>query len=116
MPHGCLYGTHGDDDGEHVYFDLEIFRGDRKLSSLNDFVSCLDQNDCHGMGANLVTKISVDVLSSLKYLHEKDIAHGDLKPANVLVSNHHFREEKDRHKLAIAWDREPVICKLADFG
>lgn len=89
----------------YVYFDLDIFGGDGKVSSLNDFVSCLDQNDCHGIGANLMTKSSVDMLSGLKYLHEIDIAHRDLRPANVLVSNHHFREEKDIHKLAIAWNR-----------
>ena len=86
---------------KYVYFDLEIFGGVGKVSSLNDFVRCLDQNDCHGIGANLMTKISVHDLSGLKYLHEKDVAHRDLKPANVLVSNHHYREEKDRHKLTL---------------
>jgi serine/threonine protein kinase len=30
---------------EYVYFDLEIFGGDGKVSSLSNFLSCLDQND-----------------------------------------------------------------------
>lgn len=96
---------------EYVYFDLEIFGGDGKVSSLNNFLSCLDWNDCNGIDATFMTKIASDVLSGLKYLREKDIAHHDLKPANVLVSNQHYRD-----KLAIAWNREPIICKLTDFG
>ncbi|KAJ7382387.1 Tyrosine-protein kinase jak2 [Desmophyllum pertusum] len=74
-------------------------------------LDCLDWNDCNGIDATFVTKIASDVLSGLKYLREKDIAHRDLKPANVLVSSHHYRD-----KLAIAWNREPIICKLTDFG
>ena len=31
-----------------------------------------------------------DVMSGITYLHSKDIAHKDLKPANILVSNSHY--------------------------
>lgn len=101
---------------EYVYFDFKVFGGDGKVSSLNNFLSYLDQNDCQGIGASFMEKIARDVITGLKYLHDNEIAHRDLKPANVLVSNHHYRGEKDTDKLANAWNMEPVICQLTDFG
>ena len=79
-------------------------------------MACLDTHDCHGIEGSFMTKIASDIAGGLLYLHGKGIAHRDLKPANVLVSNHHYREEKDRDKLAYAWSHQPVICKLTDFG
>ena len=35
---------------EYVYFDLETFGGEGKVSSLKNVLSCLDQNDCQGIG------------------------------------------------------------------
>lgn len=63
-----------------------------------------------------MNRIASDIGSGLLYLHERGIAHRDLKKANVLVSNHHYREEKNRDQIAYAWSHQPVICKLTDFG
>ena len=101
---------------EYVYFDLSVFGGEGRVSSLKDFISCLDTADCNGVDANFMNRIASDIGSGLLYLHERGIAHRDLKPANVLVSNHHYREEKNRDKIAYAWSHQPVICKLTDFG
>lgn len=101
---------------EYVYFDLSVFGWEGKVSSLNNFLSCLDKGNCHGIEANCMTSIASDIGSGLLYLHERGIAPRDLKPSNVLVSNHHYCEETDRDKIAYAWSHQPVICKLTDFG
>ena len=101
---------------EYVYFDMEVFGGDGKISSLSNLLSFLDENDCQGIGDKFMSKIATDVASGLQYLHGAGVAHRDLKPANVLISNHHYREEQDRKKLEHAWNTEPLICKLTDFG
>ena len=103
---------------EYVYFDLSVFGGEGKVSSLKDVISCLDTGDCNGVDANFMNRIASDIASgfNILYLHERGIAHRDLKPANVLVSNHHYREEKNRDKIAYAWTHQPGICKLTDFG
>lgn len=97
---------------EYVYFDMEVFEGDGKISSLSNLLSFLDENDCQGIGDKFMSKIATDVASGLQYLHDAGVAHRDLKPANVLISNHHYREEQDRKKLEHAWNTEPLICKL----
>jgi serine/threonine protein kinase len=33
------------------------------------------------------TRIILDVLSGLKYAHEKGIIHGDIKPSNILLDD-----------------------------
>ena len=79
-------------------------------------MACLDTHDCHGIEGSFMTKIASDIAGGLLYLHGKGIAHRHFKPANVLVSNHHYRKEKDHDKLAYAWSHQPVICKLTDFS
>ena len=101
---------------EYVYFDLSVFGEEGQVSSLKDFMACLDNHNCEGIERPFMTKIASNIAAGLLYLHEKRIAHRDLKPANVLVSNHHYREEEDRDKLAYAWSHQPVVCKLTDFG
>ena len=94
---------------EYVYFDLEVFGGEGKVSSLSDLLSCLDEQNFKGIGKEFMMKIATDVATGMQYLHGKEIAHRDVKPANVLVSNHHYREEKDRKKVEHAWKTEPLI-------
>lgn len=42
--------------------------------------------------------------------------HRDLKTANILVSNQMYCDMADEGDLREAWNREPIICKLVDFG
>jgi len=99
-----------------VYFDIEVFGAEGKLSSLNELMYLIDSQDCNGIEGTVMDKIAANVAGGLLYLHENGIAIRDLKPANVLVSNHHYRAETDRNKIAYAWKHEPVIYKLTDFG
>ena len=73
---------------ESVYFDLSSFGEEGQVSSLKDFMACLDNHNCDGIEGPFMTKIASSI--------ERGIVHRDLKPANVLVSNHHYREDEDR--------------------
>ena len=50
------------------------------------------------------------------YLHNNNIAHRDLNPGNVLVSNQMYCEMPNKKAVREAWEKEPVICKPVDFG
>ena len=41
--------------------------------------------------------------------------HRDLKPANLLISNQHYCHQ-NIDETREAWEKEPIICKLVDFG
>ncbi|KAK2549695.1 Mitogen-activated protein kinase kinase kinase 2 [Acropora cervicornis] len=65
---------------------------------------------------HVIPVIADDAAKGLCYLHNQGIAHRDIKPCNILISNQHYcylndSVERDRQKSA-----RPVICKLADFG
>ena len=64
----------------------------------------------------LFINIAEDTVRSLKYLHDNNIAHRDLQPGNVLVSNQMYCEMPNKEALREAWEKEPIICKLVDFG
>ena len=44
-----------------------------------------------------------------------DIAHRDLNPGNILVSNQHYCN-KDKILVANEYEHCPIVCKAADFG
>ena len=47
---------------EYVYFDLSVFGGEGKVSSLKDFISCLDKaGNCNGVDANFMNRIVSDI-------------------------------------------------------
>ena len=39
----------------------------------------------------------------------------DIKPANVLVSNSHYKSYKHK-ELEMAFGKKPINCKLGDLG
>lgn len=102
---------------EYMYFEFAPLLSERntlRVSSLEDLLITLDELNAAD-GLSLQDKIVNDVTSGLQYLHGHGCFHRDLKTANVLVSNQHYcsltSEEIDE-----AFKKEPVVCKLTDFG
>ena len=58
----------------------------------------------------------MEIVEGLAYLHSKEIAHRDLKPTNILISNQHYAELSDDEEITRQYNSRPIACKLADFG
>ena len=85
------------------------------VSTLSSFMRACDNiNDYQGF-EHLQNHIARDICCGLKYLHVNDVAHRDLKPDNVLVSNDHYIN-CEASELERCWLDRPIWAKLTDFG
>ena len=102
---------------QYVYFDFAPFGLEGRVSSLQDFLdfTCVEKEIVRSF-AGLHVKIAEDTALGLQYLHNNNIVHGDLKPANVLVSNQHYCHADNMEVIQEAWRKEGIVCKLVDFG
>lgn len=102
---------------EHSYFDFQPFGIEKTVSNLEDFFHFVDEEYEFHSFPEVMPTCAKDIIAGLQHLHDMDIAHRDLKPGNVLVSNQHYigccNSEID---LANAYGKCPIVCKLADFG
>ena len=106
---------------EFVAFNFSFFCPDNEntqVSNLQDFLAYLDENDAALVfPPSLYSKIACDVANGLQYLHESKVYHRDLKTSNVLVSNTHYSDKGlNNESLLAAFNIEPIVCKLTDFG
>ena len=100
---------------EYIFFDFKPFGGKLRISSLDELLQFCDNIDFKGLEL-WPCKIAQDVSEGLAYLHKEHIACRDLKVSNVLVSNQHYVNLPDTEARKTIIQKEPIICKLTDFG
>jgi serine/threonine protein kinase len=59
--------------------------------------------------------VALDIWTGLEFLHSRNVAHRDMKPENVLISNRHY-ERYTEDEVPYWWSVRPVVAKLTDFG
>ena len=102
---------------EYVFFDFTPFGLEGCVSSLENYLDYIsDKEELVSSFASMHTKMAEDTAIGLKFLHDNNVVHRALKPANVLISNQHYCDINGPEKIEEAWAKEPVVCKLIDFG
>ena len=101
---------------EYAYFDFMPFRMNSKVSCLTGFLATLNGYDFAGFHDPCIfSGICKDIASGLQHPYHKNVAHRDLKPTKVLVSNQHYCQ-LTKKEIGKVWIECPMVCNLADFG
>ena len=97
---------------EYVAFDFSRFGHSKHSTNLGDFPNSMDRIDgFENFNDKLHAKVFSDVAVGLAYLHDKDTAHRDLKPKNILVSNQHYCDIKEDDQRWAAFEKA-LICQV----
>ena len=64
-------------------FDFEPFNVDKKVSSLDQFLSYMNEGDIFDSSPCIGNVIASDVVRAVSYLHSRDTVRRDIKPAIV---------------------------------
>ena len=101
---------------EYIYFDFKPFGQDIQVGALSDFLLETDHANCEGFH-HLIHNTAKEIIQGLPYLLSNEIAHRDLKSANILVSNQHYSSLcAENREFELIYQSRPVAFKLTDFG
>ncbi len=99
---------------EYISFDFAIFGKETIVSNLEEF---LHEKCKYTDFEHFPVIIANDIVNGVKYLHSKGVAHCDVKPSDVLLSNASFLSIRDSDPMKqFAWQNAPCVAKLTDFG
>jgi len=83
----------------HIVQWYGIQETDRDLVLITEFAARGDLAAAGALVPTECTAVASQVMEALSYMHAQDFIHGDIKPANVLLTS-----------------REPISIRLTDFG
>ena len=104
------------EDGDFIVKKLDSFEFRGHLCIVFELLSIslyqfLEKNHFQGLGINLVKRIAVQLLITLKTIHAADIIHCDLKPENILLKY----ENKSSIKLIDFGSACGITSKVFDY-
>ena len=99
---------------EYCVFSFTPFQRIDKFKSLDQLLQYLSTEDLFTYFPGMLNFMASDIGKGLAYLHENNMVYRDIKPGNILVTNTHYVHETKY--LASLFEKNPVICKLADSG
>ena len=101
---------------EFAVFSFKCFGDETEVSTLGQFLQHADAAyDFDGFD-HTAKMIANGIIEGVRYLHESEIVHGDLKPAKILVSNVQYANVSEEDFVKFWQSEDAIICKLTDFG
>ncbi len=102
---------------EYCCFDFEPLKiMHDAVHNVKELMFAVDRLSTGDGFEHLQLHLASDIVAGLHQMHRQGITHRDLKPHNILVSNIHYRNEKDVDQIEFWWATQPVVAKLSDFG
>ena len=102
---------------EYMTFNLTPFEINKYITSLDGLLKEIGTEELAMEFTDMITRIAGSIICAMQYLHGNDVAHRDLKPGNILVTNQHISKgTKTVFEKQDIWNRNLCVVKLTYFG